>query len=102
MAVIKAAPVRALQNEVVPRAQRSSSEPFRGRAFFCLRCQSGSLVMDTRSLIAQYHHFFESRGHAHLPSAPLIPENDPTALFISAGMQPLVPFLLGEPHPAGR
>jgi alanyl-tRNA synthetase len=58
--------------------------------------------MDTRSLIAQYHRFFEARGHLRLPSAPLVPENDPTALFISAGMQPLVPFLLGEPHPAGR
>jgi len=58
--------------------------------------------MDTRSLIDQYWRFFESRGHQRLPSAPLVPENDPTALFISAGMQPLVPFLLGEPHPAGR
>jgi alanyl-tRNA synthetase len=58
--------------------------------------------MDTRSLIAQYHQFFETRGHQRLPSAPLMPENDPTALFISAGMQPLVPYLLGEPHPAGR
>jgi alanyl-tRNA synthetase len=58
--------------------------------------------MDTRSLIAQYHRFFKARGHQRLPSAPLVPENDPTALFISAGMQPLVPFLLGEPHPAGR
>jgi alanyl-tRNA synthetase len=37
-----------------------------------------------------------------VPSAPLLPENDPTALFISAGMQPLVPYLLGERHPAGR
>ena len=58
--------------------------------------------MDTRSLISQYHSFFEARGHQRLPSAPLVPENDPTALFTSAGMQPLVPFLLGEPHPAGR
>ncbi|MEP7358543.1 MAG: alanine--tRNA ligase-related protein, partial [Anaerolineales bacterium] len=46
--------------------------------------------MDTRRLIAQYHQFFEARGHQRLPSAPLLPENDPTALFISAGMQPLV------------
>ena len=55
--------------------------------------------METRRLIAQYHQFFEARGHQRLPSAPLVPENDPTALFISAGMQPLVPFLLGEPAP---
>jgi alanyl-tRNA synthetase len=46
--------------------------------------------------------FFTERGHALLPSAPLVPENDPTALFISAGMQPLVPNLLGEPHPKGQ
>jgi alanyl-tRNA synthetase len=46
--------------------------------------------------------FFTKRGHALIPSAPLVPENDPTALFISAGMQPLVPYLLGENHPQGR
>ncbi len=46
--------------------------------------------------------FFAERGHAIIPSAPLVPENDPTALFISAGMHPLVPFLLGESHPDGR
>ena len=46
--------------------------------------------------------FFAERGHAIIPSAPLVPENDPTALFISAGMHPLVPYLLGESHPGGR
>ena len=46
--------------------------------------------------------FFAERGHAIIPSAPLVPENDPTALFISAGMHPLVPYLLGESHPEGR
>jgi alanyl-tRNA synthetase len=46
--------------------------------------------------------FFMERGHALIPSAPLVPENDSTALFVSAGMQPLVPFLLGESHPLGR
>ncbi len=46
--------------------------------------------------------FFARRGHAIIPSAPLVPENDPTALFISAGMHPLVPYLLGENHPRGR
>ena len=58
--------------------------------------------MDSKSLKAQYQAFFEARGHKRLPSAPLLPENDPTALFTSAGMQPLVPYLLGEPHPLGR
>ena len=46
--------------------------------------------------------FFAERGHAIIPSAPLVPENDPTALFISAGMHPLVPYLLGESHPNGK
>ena len=50
----------------------------------------------------QFLHFFAERGHTLIPSAPLVPENDPTALFMSAGMQPLVPYLLGESHPGGR
>ncbi len=45
--------------------------------------------------------FFETRGHTIVPSAPLVPENDPTVLFNTAGMQPLVPYLMGAPHPAG-
>lgn len=45
--------------------------------------------------------FFAARGHAILPSAPLVPENDPTVLFNTAGMQPLVPYLMGRPHPQG-
>jgi alanyl-tRNA synthetase len=46
--------------------------------------------------------FFRERGHAVIPSAPLVPEHDPTVLFTSAGMHPLVPYLLGEAHPAGK
>src|SRR5437899_10637994 len=45
--------------------------------------------------------FYEGRDHALIPSAPLVPENDPSTLFITAGMQPLVPYLLGQPHPLG-
>lgn len=45
--------------------------------------------------------FFEKRGHTIVPSAPLVPENDPTVLFNTAGMQPLVPYLMGQPHPTG-
>ncbi len=49
-----------------------------------------------------YFKFFLGKNHASLPSAPLVPENDPSALFVSAGMHPLVPYLLGEPHPLGQ
>ena len=49
----------------------------------------------------KYLNFFKKHGHVVIPSAPLIPENDPSVLFTTAGMQPLVPYLLGESHPAG-
>ena len=49
----------------------------------------------------KYLEFFKRHGHAVIPSAPLIPENDPSVLFTTAGMQPLVPYLLGEKHPDG-
>lgn len=49
----------------------------------------------------KYLEFFKRHGHAVIPSAPLIPENDPSVLFTTAGMQPLVPYLLGEKHPEG-
>ena len=49
----------------------------------------------------KYLKFFQKHGHVVIPSAPLIPENDPSVLFTTAGMQPLVPYLLGETHPSG-
>src|SRR5512141_3207511 len=49
----------------------------------------------------KYLDFFKERGHVIMPSAPLVPENDPTTLFTGSGMQPLVPYLLGKNHPAG-
>ena len=49
----------------------------------------------------KYLNFFKRHGHNIIPSAPLIPENDPSVLFTTAGMQPLVPYLLGEKHPEG-
>ena len=45
--------------------------------------------------------FFISKGHKQIPSAPVVPENDPSVLFNTAGMQPLIPYLMGEPHPSG-
>ena len=58
--------------------------------------------MKTIDLKETYLKFFESKGHKIIPSAPIIPENDPTCLFNTAGMQPLVPYLKGEPHPEGK
>ena len=54
------------------------------------------------SLRKMWLDFYREKGHAVIPSASLIPENDPTVLFTTAGMHPLVPYLLGEPHPAGN
>ena len=49
----------------------------------------------------KYLSFFEKHSHKIIPGAPLVPENDPTVLFTTAGMHPLVPYLSGEKHPAG-
>ncbi|MCQ2079850.1 MAG: alanine--tRNA ligase [archaeon] len=57
--------------------------------------------MEAQELRDAYINFFKSKGHAQIRSASLIPENDPTVLFTTAGMHPLVPYLLGEKHPAG-
>ena len=58
--------------------------------------------MTAQQLRDTYLKFFESKGHKIIPSASLIPENDPSVLFTTAGMHPLVPYLLGEKHPAGN
>ena len=55
-----------------------------------------------QELIKAYIQFFQKRGHREIPSASLIPSNDPTVLFTTAGMHPLVPFLLGQKHPLGK
>ncbi|RMD66884.1 hypothetical protein D6817_03115 [Candidatus Pacearchaeota archaeon] len=59
-------------------------------------------ISTRRDLIEAFINFFKSKKHKEIPSASLIPENDPTVLFTTAGMHPLVPFLQGEKHPLGR
>ena len=49
-----------------------------------------------------YINYFKKHGHVQIPSAPLIPENDPSVLFNTAGMQPLIPYLMGKEHPEGK
>jgi alanyl-tRNA synthetase len=57
--------------------------------------------MKSSDIRAKYLQFFQSRGHAVIPAAPIVPLEDPTTLFTSSGMQPLVPYLKGETHPMG-
>jgi alanyl-tRNA synthetase len=57
--------------------------------------------MQSEEIRKRFLAFFEKRGHTILPSASLVPENDPSVLFNTAGMQPLVPYLLGQKHPSG-
>ena len=59
-------------------------------------------MLDADRLRSLFLGFFAERGHAILPSASLVPEGDPSVLFTTAGVHPLVPYLLGRPHPAGR
>ncbi len=58
-------------------------------------------MISSNKLKKMYLEFFQKNGHKVIANASLVPENDPTALFISAGMHPLVPYLLGQPHPSG-
>ena len=57
--------------------------------------------LSSEEIRARFLAFFAKRGHAIIPSAPLVPQNDPSVLFNTAGMQPLVPYLLGQTHPSG-
>ncbi len=59
-------------------------------------------MITSKELRKKYIDFFKEKGHQEIPSASLVPENDPTVLFTTAGMHPLVPYLLGEIHPEGK
>ena len=59
-------------------------------------------TLTTKALREKYLEFFKSKGHTIIASASLIPDNDPTVLFTTAGMHPLVPYLLGAKHPGGN
>src|SRR6185437_7744924 len=58
--------------------------------------------MTSSEVRQKYLKFFEKQGHQILPSSSLVPENDPTTLFTSSGMQPMIPYLLGQTHPEGE
>jgi alanyl-tRNA synthetase len=57
--------------------------------------------MDTKEIREKYLRYFEKQGHKIVPTCPLVPENDPTTLFTGSGMQPMIPYLLGQTHPLG-
>jgi len=59
-------------------------------------------MITSNKVRTKYLKFFESKGHKRIDPAPLVLENDPTTLFTSSGMQPLVPYLLGQEHPEGK
>ena len=59
-------------------------------------------MITRKQLIKKYIEFFKLKNHKEIPNSSLIPENDPTVLFTTAGMHPLVPYLLGQPHPQGK
>ncbi|MFH1585471.1 MAG: alanine--tRNA ligase [archaeon] len=59
-------------------------------------------MINRKQLIKKYIEFFKSKDHKEVPNVSLVPENDPTVLFTTAGMHPLVPYLLGQPHPLGK
>ena len=58
--------------------------------------------MTAQEIRRKYLEFFESKGHKVVPRALLVPYNDPTTLFTGSGMQPMIPYLLGEEHPGGK
>jgi alanyl-tRNA synthetase len=72
------------------------------RFFIAKKYIKGSEIMKNYDLKRLYIDFFVSKEHKELKSASIIPENDPTCLFNTAGMQPLVPYLMGQPHPLGN
>ena len=58
--------------------------------------------MNAKDLKKKYFEFFKEKQHKLISSASLIPEHDPTVLFTTAGMHPLVPYIMGQPHPSGK
>src|SRR5689334_18046211 len=58
--------------------------------------------MKSADVRKKFIEFYKAHGRVEIPSAPIVPENDPTTLFTSSGMQPLIPYLLGQKHPSGK
>jgi len=59
------------------------------------------MLLSSKEIIQKFVDFYKDKGHAEIPNVSLVPENDSTLLFVNAGMFPMVPYLMGEPHPMG-
>jgi len=59
-------------------------------------------MITRKELITKYIDYFKTKNHSEIANSSLIPENDPTVLFTTAGMHPIVPYLLGQEHPQGK
>ena len=59
------------------------------------------MSLTVNQIRTKFLEYMKAQGHAIVPSASLVPENDPTTLFTGSGMQPMLPYLLGQPHPLG-
>ena len=59
-------------------------------------------ILTVQEIRERFLSFMKEKGHAVIPSSSLVPENDPTTLFTGSGMQPMLPYLLGQPHPLGK
>ena len=87
------------------RRRRDTQAPGEGDSIespFCFFQPREERPMDVPEIRSRFLRFYAERGHAVIPAAPIVPAGDASTLFITAGMQPLVPFFLGERHPAGR
>ncbi len=80
----------------------SPSNRYNAPVFKCLLPNAVMRTILSSEIRSKYLEFFKTKHHAVIPSAPVVPENDPSVLFNTAGMQPLVPYLLGERHPLGK
>lgn len=69
---------------------------------FCYNQKMSTQPLTVNQIRSKFLSYMQSKGHAVVPSASLVPENDPTTLFTGSGMQPMLPYLLGQPHPLGK
>lgn len=97
--------MRSIIRSIIQGIYKQSLKPSK-KGYFVITASNADMsfknVMKASQVREKYLKFFEERGHKRIAPAPLVLENDPTTLFTSSGMQPLVPYLMGQPHPEGK